>query len=267
MNRVVRRGATPVLLALVATGLAAAPAGAAPTWVAPAVTLAEGTSARPPADSHVVVDAAGNATVAWVDQDGTLRRRRTTCRSRPTRSAARGRRPWTSPAAGDIVDEIDIATNADGFTVAVVDPEHGRHRRARGRDPGAGRSLVGAGPRGRQHRRRRDSPGGRGRGRQRAAHVEGEGPGRLPAVRHQAGGRAVVGSRRRDGPGRRHRQQRVRRSSSPRAARRPWRGSTTSRCRRTAGSSRLPPGRPVEPSAIPRPSRRPPRTPGPPWSR
>ena len=72
MNRVVRLGATPVLLALVATGLAAAPAGAAPTWVAPAVTLAEGTSARPPADSHVVVDAAGNATVAWVEQVATL---------------------------------------------------------------------------------------------------------------------------------------------------------------------------------------------------
>src|SRR6188472_171298 len=69
MNGVARRVAPPVLLALVATGLAAAPAGAVPTWVAPAVTLAEGTSARPPADSHVVVDAAGNATVAWVDQD------------------------------------------------------------------------------------------------------------------------------------------------------------------------------------------------------
>ena len=44
MNSVVRRVAPPVLLALVATGLAAAPAGAAPTWVAPAVTLAQGTS-------------------------------------------------------------------------------------------------------------------------------------------------------------------------------------------------------------------------------
>src|SRR6188472_4083411 len=70
MNGVARRVAPPVLLALVATGLAAAPACAAPTWVAPAVTLAEGTSARPPGDSHVVVDAAGNATVAWVEQVG-----------------------------------------------------------------------------------------------------------------------------------------------------------------------------------------------------
>jgi hypothetical protein len=63
MNRVVRRVAPPVLLALVAAGLAAAPAGAAPTWVAPAVTLAHGTNE--PGDSHVVVDADGNATTWW----------------------------------------------------------------------------------------------------------------------------------------------------------------------------------------------------------
>ena len=118
MNRAVRRGATPVLLALVATGLAAAPAGAAPTWVAPAVTLAEGTSARPPADSHVVVDAAGNATVAWVDQDAPSDGdHHVQVSTHPLGG------PWSAPlnisGAGYIFDEIDIATNADGFTVAA----------------------------------------------------------------------------------------------------------------------------------------------------
>ena len=44
MNSVVRRVAPPVLLALVATGLAAAPTDAAPTSVARAVTLAQGSA-------------------------------------------------------------------------------------------------------------------------------------------------------------------------------------------------------------------------------
>jgi hypothetical protein len=70
MNRVVRRVAAPVLLALVATDLAAAPAGAVPTWVAPAVTLAEGTNE--PGDQHVVVDADGNATAVWVEHEGAV---------------------------------------------------------------------------------------------------------------------------------------------------------------------------------------------------
>ena len=101
-----------------ATGLAAAPAGAAPTWVAPAVTLAEGTSARPPADSHVVVDAAGNATSRgssrWHPPTTT-----TTCRSSTHPLGG----PWSAPlnisGTGYIFDEIDIATNANGVTVAV----------------------------------------------------------------------------------------------------------------------------------------------------
>ena len=56
----------PALLgaALVAGALAAVPAGAAPTWLAPPVTLAQGELG--PADAQVVVDAAGNATAAWV---------------------------------------------------------------------------------------------------------------------------------------------------------------------------------------------------------
>ena len=125
MNRVVRRVATPVLLALVATGLAAAPAGAAPTWVAPAVTLAEGTSPRPPGDSHVVVDAAGNATVAWVEQVGPSDDDHVLVSTHPLGG------PWSPPldisGSGDIPDELDLATNANGVTVAVWTRSDGTH--------------------------------------------------------------------------------------------------------------------------------------------
>ena len=125
MNRVVRRVATPVLLALVATGLAAAPAGAAPTWVAPAVTLAEGTSPRPPGDSHVVVDAAGNATVAWVEQVGPTDDDHVLVSTHPLGG------PWSPPldisGSGDITDELDLATNANGVTAAVWTRSDGTH--------------------------------------------------------------------------------------------------------------------------------------------
>jgi PKD domain len=117
MNGVVRRVAPPVLLALVATGLAAAPAVAEPTWVAPAVTLAEGTSSRPPADSHVVVDAAGNATVAWVEQVGPQDDDHVLVSTHPLDG------PWSPPldisGSGDIYDAIDLVTNAHGTTVAT----------------------------------------------------------------------------------------------------------------------------------------------------
>ena len=265
MNRAVRLGATPVLLALVATGLAAAPAGAAPTWVAPAVTLAEGTSARPPADSHVVVDAAGNATVAWVDQDGPRRRRPRAGLDPPARRPVVG-----TPGhlrRGRHLRRDRHRHERRRLHRRGVDPEHGRHRRARGRDPGSGRSLVGAGPRGRQHRRCRDSPGGRGCGWQRGRHVAGEGRAALPAVRHQARGRSLVGSRGRVGPSRGHRQQRATSSSSPRRPGDRRVDSIYLPMPTTAGHPVRRPCRRVAPSASPRPSRRPPRTPGSPRSR
>ena len=190
MNSVVRRVAPPVLLALVATGLAAAPAGAAPTWVAPAVTLAEGTSARPPGDSHVVVDAAGNATVG-VGRAGGTPRTTTTCWSRRTRSAAPGRRRSTSRARGDIADSIDIATNASGITVAVWTRSNGTHDVLRGRDPRAWWSLVGPRP-GRRHTvNSRGAAGGRGRCRQRGRHVRGERRAAHAPLRHQARGSSL----------------------------------------------------------------------------
>ena len=135
---VVRRVAPPVLLALVATGLAAAPAGAAPTWVAPAVTLAEGTSARPPGDSHVVVDAAGNATVAWVEQVGPTDDDHVLVSTHPLGG------PWSPPldisGSGDIPDELDLATNANGVTAAVWTRSDGTHDvlQAATRLPGGG---------------------------------------------------------------------------------------------------------------------------------
>ena len=141
MNGVVRRVAPPVLLALVATGLAAAPAGAAPTWVAPAVTLAEGTSARPPGDSHVVVDAAGNATVAWVEQVGPSDDDHVLVSTHPLGG------PWSPPldisGSGDITDELDLATNANGVTAAVWTRSDGTHDvlQAATRLPGGGWSA------------------------------------------------------------------------------------------------------------------------------
>src|SRR4029078_7483437 len=114
---VVRRVAPPVLLALVATGLAAAPAGAAPTWVAPAVTLAEGTSARPPGHSHVVGDAGGHATGAWVEQVGPTDDDHVLVSTHPLGG------PWSPPldisGSGDIPDEIDLPTYSDATTAAV----------------------------------------------------------------------------------------------------------------------------------------------------
>ena len=115
MNSVVRRVAPPVLLALVATGLAAAPAGAAPTWVAPAVTLGQGTNE--PGDSHVVVDADGNATAVWVEHEGAADDAHVQASTHPVGGS------WSAPvdisASGDIVDSIDLATSASGYAVAV----------------------------------------------------------------------------------------------------------------------------------------------------
>jgi hypothetical protein len=64
MNGFVRRGALPVLVALMVGGLTAVPANAAPpTWVAPPVKVSlEGSRAFEP---QVAVDAAGNVTAIW----------------------------------------------------------------------------------------------------------------------------------------------------------------------------------------------------------
>lgn len=115
MNHVGRRAASPVLLALVGAGLAAAPAGAAPTWVEPTVTIAQGANA--PADPHVVVDAAGNATAVWVEHEGATDDANVQASTHPVGGS------WSAPvdisASGDIADSIDIATSASGLTVAV----------------------------------------------------------------------------------------------------------------------------------------------------
>jgi hypothetical protein len=112
---VVRRGAVPLLLALVGAGLAAAPAEAVPTWVAPVVTIAQGTNE--PADSHLVVDGAGNAMALWVEQDGPAADDHVQVSTHLVGGS------WSPPvdisAAGDIADGIDIATNASGYAVAV----------------------------------------------------------------------------------------------------------------------------------------------------
>ena len=230
MNSVVRRVAPPVLLALVATGLAAAPAGAAPTWVAPAVTLAQGTS-----HAH----------------RGLARRRR---RGRQRHGGLGGarRRRGRRPRPG---------LDAPGRRLVVGAGRHlglRRHRRldrhrhqrerlpvavwTRGTDstcsrppPGSRwRSMVGTRPGQRQHRRRREAAGGRRRCRQRGRHVE-----RRPRTLRTPPSPWVVLGR-----------ARTTCRTPPRASHHP---STT--------SSSRPVGRRPSPGSIPPPADRPPRHP------
>jgi hypothetical protein len=64
VNRVVRRGALPVLIALVAGTVAALPSSAAPTWLSPPATALSEFSSRGQ-QPQVGIDAAGNTTVIW----------------------------------------------------------------------------------------------------------------------------------------------------------------------------------------------------------
>ncbi len=103
----------PALLgaALVAGALAAVPAGAAPTWLAPPVTLAQGELG--PADAQVVVDGAGNATAAWVMDGATVTIQAAT---HPVGGT------WSAPvivASGNFDSQLDLAVNAAGTAVAI----------------------------------------------------------------------------------------------------------------------------------------------------
>ena len=144
----------------------------------PAVTLAEGTSARPPADSHVVVDAAGNATVAWVDQDGTLRRRRPRAGlDPPARRSVVG-------APEHLRQRATSSTRSTSPPTPTASPSRSgpgttaRHRRARGRDPGPGGAWSAPVPVGDSTVDAETPQVGVDAAGNAVAHVDGEGPGR-----------------------------------------------------------------------------------------
>ena len=100
--------------------LVAVPAGAAPTWTSPIVTLDDSDTAR---DVDVAVDAAGNATAAWVlDGDTELSIKASTHPVGGTWSA-----PVDIATPGDIGD-VDLATSStSGVSVAVWSQTVGGH--------------------------------------------------------------------------------------------------------------------------------------------
>jgi hypothetical protein len=113
MRALVRRGALPLVFALVAAPLAWPPVSAVPTWVSPPVTLASGDPG--PEDPQVTVDAAGNATAVWLQTSDT-----TSSLQFSTHPVGGSWSPASDVfAPGDVSSPFDVATNAAGLTVAV----------------------------------------------------------------------------------------------------------------------------------------------------
>jgi hypothetical protein len=132
MSSAVRGGAFGLGIVLVGGVLAAVPAGAAPTWTSPIVTLDDTDQSQ---DVEVAVDAAGNATAVWVlDGDAEVSIKASTHPVGGTWSA-----PVDIAAPGDSFDDVDLATSADsGVTVAVWSQTVGGHNvvHAATRSPG-----------------------------------------------------------------------------------------------------------------------------------
>ena len=123
--------------ALLAGALVAVPAGAAPTWTSPIVTFADSDEA---VEVRVAVDAAGNATAAWVLDSGL----ETSVKASTHPVGGTWSAPVDIAAPGDIAYDLSLATSStSGVSVAVWTQTVGGHNviHAATRLPGGGWSA------------------------------------------------------------------------------------------------------------------------------